>query len=77
MIVLDASALLAPMNQEHGWQAVARAAASDDCTISALNYSEVLQKAARVGIVAEDVDRGLDELAITVTPCGRLDARSG
>jgi hypothetical protein len=33
------------------------------------------QKAARVGIAAEEIDRGLDELDITVTPFGRLDAR--
>ncbi len=75
MIVLDASALLALINREPGWEVVARAAASDDATISAVNYSEVLQKAARVGIAAEEIDAALDELAITVTPFGRLDAR--
>ena len=53
MIVLDASALLALVNQEPGWEVVARAAAGDDATISAVNYSEVLQKTARVGIAAE------------------------
>lgn len=75
MIVLDASALLALVNQESGWEVVTRAAAGDDATISAVNYSEVLQKAARVGIAAEEIDAALDELAITVTPFGRLDAR--
>ena len=75
MIVLDASALLALINREPGWKVVARAAASDDATISAVNYSEVLQKAARVGIAAEEIDAALDELAITITPFGRLDAR--
>ncbi len=54
---------------------MAHAAASDDATISAVNYSEVLQKAARVSIAAEEIDAALDELAITVTPFGRLDAR--
>jgi ribonuclease VapC len=54
---------------------VARAAAGDDATISAVNYSEVLQKAARVGIAAEEIDAALDELAITITPFGRLQAR--
>src|SRR3954471_17755313 len=39
------------------------------------NHSEVLQKSARVGIAAEVIDGALDELAITVTPFGRLDAR--
>jgi ribonuclease VapC len=75
VIVLDASALLALINREPGWQVVARAAAGDDATISAVNYSEVLQKTARVGIAAEEIDSALDELAITVTPFGRLDAR--
>ena len=75
MIVLDASALLALLNHEPGWEVVARAAAAEDVTISAVNYSEVLQKTARVGIAAEEIDRGLDELDITVTPFGRLDAR--
>ena len=75
MIVLDASALLALINREPGWEVVARAAASDDATISAVNYSEVLQKAARVGIAAEEIDAALDELAVTITPFGRLDAR--
>ena len=75
MIVLDASALLALINREPGWEVVARAAAGDDATISAVNYSEVLQKAARVGIAAEEIDAALDELGITITPFGRLDAR--
>ncbi|MGY1607586.1 PIN domain-containing protein [Geodermatophilus sp. SYSU D00700] len=75
MIVLDASALLTLINREPGWEVVARAAASDDATISAVNYSEVLQKAARVGIAAEEIDAALDELAISITPFGRLDAR--
>ncbi|MBM7808204.1 hypothetical protein JOD57_004041 [Geodermatophilus bullaregiensis] len=52
-----------------------RAAADDDATMSAVNYSEVLQKTARVGIAAEEIARGLDELDITVTPFGRLHAR--
>jgi PIN domain nuclease of toxin-antitoxin system len=75
VIVLDASALLALINREPGWEVVARAAAGDDATISAVNYSEVLQKSARVGIAAEEIDAALDELAITITPFGRLDAR--
>ncbi|MGY1806226.1 PIN domain-containing protein [Blastococcus sp. SYSU D00669] len=75
MIVLDASALLALLNHEPGWEVVARVASAEDMTISAVNYSEVLQKAARIGIASEEIDQVLDELAITVTPFGRLDAR--
>jgi len=70
VIVLDASTLLALLNREPGWEVVARAAAGDDATISAVNYSEVMQKAARVGIAAEEIDSALDGLAITVTPSG-------
>ncbi|MGY1616707.1 PIN domain-containing protein [Geodermatophilus sp. SYSU D00691] len=75
MIVLDASALLALLNHEPGWEVVARVASAEDMTISAVNYSEVLQKAARIGIASGEIDQVLDELAITVTPFGRLDAR--
>ncbi len=75
MIVLDASALLALINREPGWDVVARAAAGEDATISAVNYSEVLQKSARVGIPAEVIDGALDELTLTVSSFGRLDAR--
>ena len=75
MIVLDASALLALMNKEPGWEVVARAATNQDSTISSVNYAEVLQKAARLGVAAEIVDSVMDGLDITVSPFGRLDAR--
>jgi ribonuclease VapC len=32
-------------------------------------------EAARIGIASEEIDQVLDELGITVTPFGRLDAR--
>ena len=75
MIALDASALLALMNKEPGWEVVARAATNQDSTISSVNYAEVLQKAARLGVAAEIVDSVMDGLDITVSPFGRLDAR--
>ncbi len=75
MIVLDASALLALVNREPGWDVVARQAAGSDATISSVNYAEVLQKASRRGVGAEDIDTGLDALGITVSPFSRLDAR--
>ena len=75
MIVLDASALLALLNQEPGRHRLASALVDDDSTISAVNYAEVLQKAARVGVPAEAVDAQLDGLGVTVSPFGRLDAR--
>ena len=75
MIVLDASALLALIHHEPGWQVVAREAINNDATISSVNYAEVLQKSARRGVPAEDVDGELDALNITVSSFGRLDAR--
>ena len=53
MIVLDASALLALIKQEPGWDVVATAAAAEDATVSSVNYSETLQKAARLGVQPE------------------------
>jgi ribonuclease VapC len=75
VIVLDASALLALINNEPGADVVARAAAANDATISSVNYAEVLQKAARLGVTAENVDAELDALSVTVSHFGRLDAR--
>jgi PIN domain nuclease of toxin-antitoxin system len=75
VIVLDASALLALLHHEPGWQVIAHEAIHHDATISAVNYAEVLQKTARRGVPAEDVDGDLDALNITVSPFGRLDAR--
>ncbi|SDY23666.1 PIN domain nuclease, a component of toxin-antitoxin system (PIN domain) [Modestobacter sp. DSM 44400] len=75
MIVLDASALLALLHREAGWDVVARAAAADSATVSAVNYAEVVQKTAQHGLAAEDVDAALEAVGITVSPFGRLDAR--
>jgi PIN domain nuclease of toxin-antitoxin system len=75
VIVLDASALIALIKDEPGADVVSRQAANDDATISSVNYAESLQKAARVGVTAEQVDAALEGLGITVSPFGRLDAR--
>lgn len=75
MIVLDASAVLALINKETGWEVVARQAVNQDTTISAVNYAEVLQKATRLDIAAEDIDAQMEILGVTVSPFGRLDAR--
>ena len=45
MIVLDASAPLALMEQDQGWDDVATAAAVEDAPVSSANYLETLQKA--------------------------------
>src|SRR3954447_2800787 len=75
MIVLDASAFLALLHREAGWEVVARAVAGDSVTISAVNYAEVVQKAAQHAIAPEDVDAAVEGLGLTVSPFGRLDAR--
>jgi ribonuclease VapC len=75
MIILDASALIALITGEPGSDVVEQAAAEDDTTLSAVNYSEALQKASRHGVAPEDVDTALDALGVTVSPFGRLDAR--
>jgi len=75
VIVLDSSALLALLHHELGWQVVAREAANNDATVSTVNYAEVLQKAAMHTMRAEAVDAALEDLGITVSPFGRLDAR--
>ena len=75
MIVLDASALLALLHREAGWDVVARAVATDSVTVNAVNYAEVVQKAAQHDVAAEDVDAALENLGVAVSPFGRLDAR--
>jgi PIN domain nuclease of toxin-antitoxin system len=75
VIVVDASALLALLHRESGWEVVAHAVAKDSATLSAVNYAEVVQKAAQHGFAAENVDSALEALGITVSPFGRLDAR--
>ncbi len=56
MIVLGVSGLMALINIDPGWGVVACEAASNDTTISSVDYAEVFQKAARLGVPAEDVE---------------------
>ena len=63
-----------PSSRE-GWEVAPRHVVNKDATISAVNYSEVLQKASQLGVVAEDIDAHPDRLAITIDPVSRLDAR--
>lgn len=67
--------MLALLNREPGWELITRQLADSDATMSAVNYAEVLQKAARQGVAAEDVDLGMDALGLTVSPFSRLDGR--
>ncbi len=62
--VLDASALLALINQEPGSERVAQAL--PDACISAVNYSEVADKLVDRGVSGDDVDSHLAGLQIDV-----------
>ena len=62
MIVLDASALLTLLNQELGWDVLARQTTNESATISAINYAEVLQKVVRLDIAVERVDAEMEVL---------------
>ena len=75
MIVRDASAFLVLVKQGARLGTVACHVVDQDSTVSAANYAEVLQKADRVGIVAEKIDSQMDAFGITVSPFNRLDVR--
>lgn len=64
--VLDASALLAYLHREEGWQAV-RAVVGEAC-IGAVNWSEVAQKTALRGLDVADVRGLLEEIGLAVVP---------
>jgi PIN domain nuclease of toxin-antitoxin system len=65
-MVLDASALLALINAEPGWERVAEAL--PDAVISAVNFSEVVGKLIDHGIPAEEVRALLAGLGLEVIP---------
>ena len=67
--VLDASALLALLNQEPGHEEVARTI--PDAAISAVNLSEVATKLADSGMPEESIREALEGLAIDVHDFGR------
>ncbi len=77
--VLDASALLAYLLLEPGWEAVA-AALMDPCAISAVNYAETLSKLSDHG---QDVEQAADRMrrqgitgaALTISPVDESQAR--
>ena len=68
-VVLDASALLALLNQEPGHKEVARTI--PDAAISALNLSEVAAKLAESGMPEDVIRETLQGLALEVHDFGR------
>jgi len=62
-VVLDASALLALLNEEPGAETVAESVVSRSCRMSAVNWSEVLARIPRMEVAARDrFDSLLDSL---------------
>jgi len=64
--VLDASALLAWMHDEHGAERVA--AVLDGALVSAVNWSEVVQKLLQRGADTESLLEDITELGVLVEP---------
>ncbi len=65
-IVLDASALLAILNQEPGSAPWGRAVG--ESLLSAVNFSEVIAKLADVGMEESEIRQVLDPLDLEVVP---------
>jgi PIN domain nuclease of toxin-antitoxin system len=65
-VVLDASALLALLNNERGSEAVV--AAMPDAVVSTVNLAEVIAKLAAAGIGPEVVRKALQELSLGAIP---------
>ncbi len=64
--VLDASALLALLNEEPGHEIVA--SVISEAVISAVNLSEVVGKLADQGIADQELRRAIDALGLGVIP---------
>lgn len=75
--VLDASALLAFIQDETGRDRVFELLATGRCIASAVNISEVAAKLADEGTVESDVVAIIDRLHIEVVPFDRSDALEG
>ncbi|HET6381231.1 MAG TPA: PIN domain-containing protein [candidate division Zixibacteria bacterium] len=71
--LLDASALLALLHREPGWEAVATIIGAS--ALSTVNLSEVLQKAASRGIAVDDLDLDLRDLGVDLVPFGVGEAK--
>lgn len=65
-VVLDASALLAFLHDEPGGEAVSRAL--DGARVSAVNWSEVLQKSLHRNVEIEGMQQELIEVGVSFEP---------
>jgi PIN domain nuclease of toxin-antitoxin system len=71
-VLLDASALLAAVNEEPGGQRVAECL--DDAAVSAVNLAEVATKLRDFGWQAAELSALVDELQLEVLPFEERDA---
>ncbi len=71
--VLDASALLALLNSEHGAETVVEHVRS--AVISAVNWSEVYGVLRLAGLDGDELTDGFSETGIEIVPFGADDAR--
>jgi PIN domain nuclease of toxin-antitoxin system len=72
--VLDASAILALVNDEPGATVVQETL--PDAAVSAVNLSEVIAKLSEIGMPPEDIAGALDGLGLVVHDFDREDART-
>lgn len=70
--VLDASALLTVLNREPGADVVVPLLGH--ARMSAVNWSEVVQKAAGRGIATGDLRRNIESIGVTIIPFDAHDA---
>lgn len=71
-VVLDASALLAYLQDEPGGEAVAAVLA--ESVMSSVNWAEVVQKSVAAGVVVDGMREDLAALGLTITPFSPEDA---
>jgi len=74
MIVLDASAILALLRQEPGYDVVDQAMESDTSHCGAANWSEVVQKILARGDNWSAMQQALESYDLVIEPVTRLDA---
>lgn len=65
--VLDASALLALLAREPGWETV-QAALRHQAHVSAVNWAEVVGKLSDIGMAANDIREVLQLLPVAIVP---------
>ncbi|WGV25877.1 type II toxin-antitoxin system VapC family toxin [Halotia branconii] len=71
-VVLDASALLAYLQDEPGSEAVEAVLA--ESVMSSVNWAEVVQKSVAAGVVVDGMREDLEALGLTIAPFSLEDA---